>query len=136
MAISKLLNILNGESVEEFDALSASLKTEFEPATETERWLVDIMIQHEWLMRRGIRMQQTLDSAASGGDPKRLKLVVRYYKSHERAYASAKRELETMRKDRRKLEAAAGREAVEARNQQRQWEQLLKKMPTLTNWVN
>jgi hypothetical protein len=139
----KLLNILDGESVEEFDALSASLKSEFEPATETERMLVEMMIQHEWLMRRALRMQQLLDDSAGEAppDPKRLKLVVRYFKTHERGYAQAKRELENLRKNRSKAQAAARSTRLpvvtaESRGDQRQWEQILRKMPTLTNWVN
>jgi hypothetical protein len=130
-AMSKPMNILESESVEEYDALSASLISEFAPTTETERLLVEMMIQHEWLMRRAIRMQQHLDAAAQSAQPdmKRLKLVVRYYKTHERSYAQAKRELENMRKHKTKMDRALDAE-------QRQWEQILKKMPTLTNWVN
>lgn len=129
--MSKPLNILESESVEEYDALTASLKAEFAPTTETERMLVEMMVQHEWLMRRAIRMQQHLDAVSQGAQPdmKRLKLVVRYYKTHERAYAQAKRELENMRKHKTKIDRALDAE-------QRQWEQILKKMPTLTNWVN
>jgi hypothetical protein len=131
--MSKLLNILAGESVEEFDALSATLRSEFEPATETECLLVDMMIQHEWLMRRALRMQQHLESSGSGLPPdlKRLKLVARYYKTHQRAYAQAKRELEHMRQAKHKADVSA-----DSRKEQRQWEQILRKMPTLTNWVN
>jgi hypothetical protein len=129
--MSKSVNILESESVEEYDALAASLNAEFAPSTETECMLVEMMIQHEWLMRRAIRMQQQLDAAARDVQPdmKRLKLVVRYYKTHERAYAQAKRELENMRKHKTKM--ARTLDAA-----QRQWEQILKKMPTLTNWVN
>lgn len=130
--MSKQPHILEGESVAEFDALSASLQAEFSPATETERLLVDMMVQHEWLMRRALRMQQQLAAAVSDEskiDAKRLSVVVRYYRTHERAYAQAKRELESMRKLKRKSTIGVTRD-------QRQWEQILKKMPTLTNWVN
>lgn len=134
--MSKPTNILAGESEEEFDSLSASLHAEFKPATETERMLVDMMVHHEWLMRRAVRMQQSLMAAApdeSQVDPKRLSLIVRYYRTHERGVAQAKRELDSMRKYKRKGERAI---AAHATREQRQWEQILKKMPTLTNWVN
>ncbi len=98
--------------------------------------LVDMMVQHEWLMRRAVRMQQALLASVadeSQVDPKRLSLVVRYYRTHERGAAQAKRELETMRKYKRKTDKAV---AASTTRQQRQWEQILKEMPTLTNWVN
>ena len=130
--MSKQPHILEGESVAEFDALSASLHSQFAPTTETERLLVDMLVHHEWLMRRALRMQQQLTAAAgdeSKVDPKRMHVVVRYFRTHERAYAQTKRELESIRKFKRKVATAATRD-------QRQWEQILKKMPTLTNWVN
>jgi hypothetical protein len=130
------MNILAGESEEEFNSLSASLHAEFQPATETERMLVDMMVHHEWLMRRAVRMQQALVDAVADEaqvDPKRLSVIVRYYKTHERGAAQAKRELESIRKYKRKREKAM---AAHTTREQRQWEQLLKKMPTLTNWVN
>ncbi len=134
--MSKPLNILESESLEEFDTLSASLHAEFQPATETERFLVDMMIQHEWLMRRAIRMQQALMASApdqSQVDPKRLGLVVRYYRTHERSALQAKRELESIRKQKRKVEKALTDAGTRDR---RNWEQILKKMPTLSSWVN
>lgn len=134
--MSKPLNILESESLEEFDQLSASLHAEFKPVTETERFLVDMMIQHEWLMRRALRMQQTLIASAadqSQVDPKRLGLVVRYYRTHERSATQAKRELESIRKQKRKVEKAL---AEASTREQRHWEQILKKMPTLSSWVN
>jgi len=137
--MSRKPNILEGESVEDFNALSESLQQQFEPATETERSLVDMLIQHEWFMRRALRMQQSLSSAAQGDaepDAKRLNLVARYYKTHERAYAQTKRELENMRKHKRRMDALSDREAAASKSRQRQWEQILKKMPTLTDWVN
>lgn len=130
--MSKSVNILEGESVEEFDALNQRLHSEFAPASETERVLVEIMVQHEWFMRRALRMQQALSSSLSDDsrvDSKRLNAVVRYYRSHERAYSQTKRQLETLRKHKRKVEA-------DSLYEQRQWEQVLKKMPTLSNWVN
>jgi hypothetical protein len=133
------MNLLEGESVEEFDALSQSLQSEFKPATETERSLVEMMIQHEWLMRRALRMQQDLNAAASDAskvDSKRLHLVVRYYRAHERGYSQAKRNLESLRKNRRVSEKHADKKFAEASADQPQWEQILKKMPTLSNWVN
>jgi hypothetical protein len=97
-----------------------------------------MMIHHEWMMRRAVRMRETLLAASRDeeADPKRLNVVERYYKHHERSFASAKRELESMRKHKKKIEALAAKQAASSRNQQRQWEQLLKKMPTLTDWVN
>jgi hypothetical protein len=132
-------NILEGESLEEFNALSESLRSQFEPATETERSLVDMMIHHEWFMRRALRMQQTLSASGPGGaepDTKRLNVVARYYKTHERAYAQTKRELESMRKHKRRMDAMSEREEAASKSRQRQWEQILKKMPTLNQWVN
>jgi hypothetical protein len=137
--MSRKPNILEGESLEEFNALSEQLHSQFEPLTETERSLVDMMLHHEWFMRRALRMQQALTAAAPAGtepDPKRLNVVVRYYKTHERAFAQTKRELENMRKHKRRMETLSDREAAATKNRQRQWEQILKKMPTLTDWVN
>jgi hypothetical protein len=137
--MSKQPHILESESVEEFDALSASLRSELQPATETERTLVEMMIQHEWLMRRALRMQQQLTAAVGDEslvDPKRLQVVVRYYRTHERGYSQAKRQLESLRKHNRRVEKAVVRQSADSRHDQRQWEQILKKMPTLTNWVN
>jgi|GEM_PF-5946902 len=141
--MSKKVIILEGESVEEFDSLCVRMQAEFQPATEREHFLVDQIIQHEWLMRRGLRMQQHLleglESEADA-DPKRMRLVVRYYETHERAATRAKRELESMRRQHLKAQKAqsqnADRQSAAARRVQRQWEQLLKKMPTLSNWVN
>jgi len=137
--MSRKPNILEGESLEDFNALSENLQQQFEPATETERSLVDMLIQHEWFMRRALRMQQALSAAGQGAaepDTKRLNVVARYYKTHERAYAQTKRELENMRKHKRRMDAMSDREAAASKNRQRQWEQILKKMPTLTDWVN
>jgi len=132
--MSRKPNILEGESLEDFNALSESLLQQFEPVTETERSMVDMLIQHEWFMRRALRMQQALSSAEP--DAKRLNVVARYYKTHERAYAQTKRELENMRKHKRRMDAMTDREAAASKSRQRQWEQILKKMPTLTDWVN
>jgi hypothetical protein len=135
----KMPNILEGESLEEFNALSESLHSQFEPATETESALVDMLIQHEWYMRRALRMQQHLKAAVAGDsepEAKRLNLVVRYYKTHERAYAQTKRQLEELRKHKRRMDALTDRESAATKSRQRQWEQILKKMPTLTDWVN
>ena len=136
-------HIIPGESVEEFDALSASMQAEYQPATVTERYLVDSIIQHEWLMRRALRMQEALLASAPSEDdvdPKKLTIVMRYYKTHERSCERAKRELDSLRKQQRKTEKAmqtqGERESAAVRREQRQWEQILKKMPTLTNWVN
>lgn len=132
----KPLNILETESLEEFDNLSATFQAELKPATETERFLVDMIIQHEWLMRRALRMQQTLVASAtdqSQVDPKRLGLVIRYYRTHEKSALQAKRELDSIRKHRRKVEKAL---AEASTREHRHWEQILKKMPTLSSWVN
>jgi hypothetical protein len=132
-------NILEGESPEDLNTLSESLYSQLQPATETERALVDMMVHHEWFMRRALRMQQALTAATPAGtepDAKRLNLVERYYKTHERAYAQSKRELDSMRKHKRRMEALSDREAAATKSRQRQWEQILKKMPTLTDWVN
>jgi hypothetical protein len=132
-------NILEGESLEDFNALKESLYAQFEPATFTERMQVDMMIQHEWYMRRALRMQQHLSAVGAEDaepDAKRLNLVARYYKTHERSYAQAKRALESMRKHQRQMESMDEKLAAEKKRRQRQWEQILKKMPTLTDWVN
>lgn len=133
--------ILDGESVEEFTALTESMYAEFAPTSDGERRIVDEMVQHEWYMRRALRMQQTLESirsADNGGevDEKRLKLVARYYKTHERAFTHSKKFLESLRKHRRTMDAMVEREANATKKRDHQWEQLLKKMRPLTDWVN
>ncbi len=129
--------ILEGESLEEFNNLSQEMYSLHAPINDAERRMVDMMIQHEWLMRRALRMQQHLTPPdGSEPDEKRLKLFVQYYKTHERSYAFAKRQLDDMRKHMRQMEALNNRRIAEQKKHQRQWEQILKKMPTLTDWVN
>ena len=135
----KQIHILEGESVEDFDALSKKIHAEFDPVTHTERTLVEMLVQHEWLMRRAVRMQEVLEAAIADGmesDPKRTALVQRYFKSHRKAFADTKRQLENMRKFKKKMDALETRAAATTNLRQRQWEQVLKKMPPLTNWVN
>jgi hypothetical protein len=59
------------------------------------------MIQHFWLMQRAITLQ---DQCLELEDDKRLGLFLRYQTTHERAYYKAMRELQNLRKEKRREE--------------------------------
>ncbi len=131
-------SILDGESLEEYTALEESLYAEFKPTSSLECHDVDAMVRAEWSMRRARRMMEAITSVSTGSseDMKRLKLMERYYKGHEKSFAMAKRALEDTRKHDRTMEKLKARAAAATKSRDRQWEQVLKKMPTLTDWVN
>jgi hypothetical protein len=90
-----------------YEDLAHSTYEEHHPETDTEQRLVDAMIQHYWLMQRAINLQGELLARAADPvdvDPKRLSLFVRYQATHERSYYRAMRELQNLRKEKRKSE--------------------------------
>jgi hypothetical protein len=99
--------VLAWENAADFQALAESVHAEHNPETGVEQRLVDSYIQHYWLTQRAVRMQE--DLIARSGDPtevdaKKLSLFLRYQTTHERSYYKAERELQNLKKAKRKDE--------------------------------
>ena len=126
--------ILGWEDAEQFQQLVTSIYTEQKPTTDSERRLVESMIQHFWLMQRAITLQdQCLESLSIGEpldtpDQKRLSLYLRYQTTHERAYYKAMRELQNLRKEKRKEEIGfeSQKRAQEAHQRQQEKHEMKK----------
>ncbi len=93
--------LLGWEDADQFQDLAKSLYNEHQPNTDSERRLVDSMVQHFWLMQRAITLQDKLLATAEL-DHKTFSLYLRYQTTNERAYYRAKREFETGRKEQSK----------------------------------
>jgi hypothetical protein len=94
--------LLGWEDPEQFQQLVTSIYNEQKPTLDSERRLVESMIQHFWLMQRAITLQdQCLESEtlALSPDEKRLGLYLRYQndprarllQGHARAWEPKKR---------------------------------------------
>jgi hypothetical protein len=95
--------LLAWEEPAEFQSLLDSLTTEHKPETPTETRLVQSIAEHYWLMHRAIHLQnRLLESAAL--DHHTFSLYLRYQTTNERAYYRAMRELQTLRKEKRRVE--------------------------------
>ncbi len=100
------------------------MRSEHQPATPTEKLLVDNMAQHYWLMQRAISLQG-LSFKLEGphcDSPEDLALYIRYQTTHERAFHKCLRELAKLRAE-RKLEKVGFESqkrlaAVETRHQE------------------
>jgi hypothetical protein len=92
--------LLEWEDPSQFQAYCAKLKSEMNPQTPEEVRLVDAMIQHGWLAQRALSMQHL--HLFSDGDhfEKRMALYIRYQTTNERSYYRARKELQTIRKQR------------------------------------
>ncbi len=116
--------ILPWEHREDFDQLAADLRSEHQPATPTEKLLVDNMAQHYWLMQRALSLQG-LSFKLEGphcDSPEDLALYIRYQTTHEHAFHKCLRELAKLRAE-RKLEKVGFESqkrlaAVETRHQE------------------
>jgi hypothetical protein len=96
-------NLLAWEDAAEFLGLVDSLTAEHTPETPTETRLVQSIAEHYWLMHRAITLQdRLLESPAL--DHHTFSLYLRYQTTNERAYFRAMRELQTIRKEKRRLE--------------------------------
>ena len=90
--------LLGWEDPDQFQDLAKSFYNEHQPNSDSERRLVDSMVQHFWLMQRALTLQDQLMTHPEL-DHKTFGLYLRYQTTNERAYYRAKRELATQRKD-------------------------------------
>ncbi len=89
--------MMPGEDPHEWVQLVDDLNQEFQPATRTERILVNDMAQSHWLTQRAINLQTSHIE-----DPKSFALYLRYQTTHHRAYYRALKQLVTMQQSRTK----------------------------------
>jgi hypothetical protein len=99
--LSGRFRLLGWEDADQFQDLAKSLYNEHQPNTDSERRLVDSMVQHFWLMQRALTLQDQLLTQPEL-DHKTFSLYLRYQTTNERAYYRAKREFETGRKEQAK----------------------------------
>jgi hypothetical protein len=97
--------IIPGEDPTAFAALLADLLAEHQPATETEKLLVQQIAQSHWLGQRALRLQNACFTE-EGIDETRLSLFLRYGSTHGRAFHKALADLQRLQKERRKSEKA------------------------------
>jgi hypothetical protein len=96
--LSSLISIfvmMPGEDPHEWVQLIDDLNQEFQPASRTERILVNDMAQSHWLTQRAINLQTSHIE-----DPKFFALYLRYQTTHHRAYYRALKQLLTLQKAR------------------------------------
>jgi hypothetical protein len=101
--------IVEGESIEDFNALMELLTEEHEPKTTTESILVQSMAQHHWFSQRAVRLQN-----ANIENDKRLALYMRYQSVNDRAFSKCLSDLLKLRAERRKEQIG-----FESQNQKR-----------------
>ncbi len=89
--------MMPGEDPREWVELVDELNHEFQPATRTERILVNDMVQSHWLTQRAINLQTSHIE-----DPKSFALYLRYQTTHHRAYYRALKQLVAVQKERAK----------------------------------
>jgi hypothetical protein len=94
--------LLPGEDVKEWVQLVDDLNGEFQPASRTERILVNDMAQSHWLTQRAINLQTNHIE-----DPKAFALFLRYQTTHHRAYYRALKQLQALQKARAQSGAPA-----------------------------
>jgi hypothetical protein len=111
--------LLPGEDQAEFESLRAALQQEFQPATATERFLVQQMLHAQWKLQRILRMEAGLLSGLPVEEvfetppaADALLKLSRYEGAIERAWHRAHSELRALRRD------AARREAQHVRTRQ------------------
>jgi len=114
--------VLPHEDQADFDAALAAYREEFKPATEHERFLVELMTQSRWELQRTNRLMACVLERLSGADPASPDGAIasaliarsadawttlkRYAASAERTYLRCSREL-TQHRNRRAKETAA-----------------------------
>ncbi len=114
--------LLPTENPGEFATLLNALHQEHQPATTTERILVDRLAEHEWLSRRAQSfMDQTLTTQGTD-DPKALSLWLRYRTTHDRGFHKCLADLLKLRNEKRReqigFERQKHEEAENTRKQQ------------------
>ena len=97
--------VLAGEDQDEFDLLLLEFTEEHQPATITERLLVQRMAQHHWFVLRAMLLQNQTFADSPGNDPaKQAALYLRYQTAHERAYSRCLADLLKLRTEKRRAE--------------------------------
>ncbi len=94
-SLTSLFVMLPGEDPNEWVQLVDDLNYEFQPASRTERILVNDMAQSHWLTQRAINLQTSHIE-----DPKAFALYLRYQTTHHRAYFRALKQLMALQKAR------------------------------------
>ncbi len=94
-SLTSIFVLLPGEDQKEWIELLRDLTNEFQPASRTERILVNDMAQSHWLTQRAINLQTN-----SIEDPKTFALYLRYQTTHQRAYYRALKQLIALQKAR------------------------------------
>ena len=94
--------IIEGESIEEFNALRDGFFDDHQPETVTETALVNGMAQHYWLAQRAVLLQNTAFTSATEFDAKKLSLFLRYQATHDRAFHKCLNDLLKLRAQKRR----------------------------------
>jgi hypothetical protein len=94
-SLTSIFVMMPGEDPHEWVQLIDDLNQEFQPATRTERILVNDMAQSHWLTQRAINLQTSHIE-----DPKFFALYLRYQTTHHRAYYRALKQLLVLQKSR------------------------------------
>ena len=94
-SLTSVFVLLPGEDAKEWVELVRDLTSEFQPASRTERILVNDMAQSHWLTQRAINLQTSHIE-----DPKAFALYLRYQTTHHRAYYRALKQLLALQKAR------------------------------------
>jgi hypothetical protein len=94
-SLTSIFVMMPGEDPHEWVQLIDDLNQEFQPATRTERILVNDMAQSHWLTQRAINLQTSHIE-----DPKFFALYLRYQTTHHRAYYRALKQLVALQKSR------------------------------------
>jgi hypothetical protein len=88
---------LVGADLEELNAIRARLDEEWEPATETEKLLLQQMALSQWRLDRALQLELAALQTENGIDPAALALALRYRTSAERSFYKALSELQRLR---------------------------------------
>jgi hypothetical protein len=94
-SLTSIFVTMPGEDPNEWIQLVDDLNQEFQPASRTERILVNDMAQSHWLTQRAINLQTSHIE-----DPKFFALYLRYQTTHHRAYYRALKQLTTLQTSR------------------------------------
>lgn len=115
------LVLLETESQEEYSHSLAEFQAEWQPATATERDLVERLASRQWLRRRAMKLQKYYVSPSDGAviDYQQFALYRRYEIQHERAYNKALNDLIRLRALR--LREKIGFESQERKNKEHQF---------------
>jgi hypothetical protein len=100
--------VLKNESREEFEALAAAYRDEYNPQGATENHLVEDLVAAEWFQRRYLRIRNVLLDMIRDGETERLgrnpartlALLDRFIGTHTRGYNRAATTLRKIQRER------------------------------------